>query len=62
VISGVSELREIIGVELIDKLQQSSDEEALSACFHALMTCEPSLIKKQLDSLISRLQIASMFI
>jgi hypothetical protein len=59
VISGVDELRQIIGTELIDNLQHSSDGQALRACFHALMTCEPSVIKKQLDSLISRLQIAS---
>jgi len=59
-ISEVSELRHIIGEELISKLVESDGEEsdrlAVRACFTALMMSPDDIVQKQLNTLRERLQ------
>jgi len=59
-VTGVVELREIIGTDQIERLQKESHVDALKECFSALMSCEPAKVETQLKSLINRLQHSSM--
>ena len=59
-ISGVDELRHIVGEELTSKLVEScgddSDQLAMRDCFTALMTCPNDVVQRQLKALLERLQ------
>ena len=59
-VSGVVELRDIVGEELVSKLVESSGDEsdqlAVRSCFTALMTCPDDVVQRKLKALLERLQ------
>ena len=56
----IIELRTIIGDVQIEEFCNGNERDALRNCFYALMRCDSEVVKEQLNTLVDRLQTASM--